>query len=140
MAQSWSKGHPSESLSSILGVIGVGGVIPAILCLNFLLNVKPFRTSVLTESLSNCYQNVLDLTCFCYTYRLVLLYKVKERTKQMKAARLKTTEVQEAAQAFIASGFNADDMRPLMNLMSWQTSYIQKRFWKIVDLAKEQSN
>jgi len=46
----------------------------------------------------------------------------------MKAARLKTTEVQEAAQAFIASGFNADDMRPLMNLMSWQTSYIQKWF------------
>jgi len=58
----------------------------------------------------------------------------------MNAARLKTTEVQEAAQAFIASGFNADDMRPLMNLMSWQTSYIQKRFWKIVDSAREQSN
>ena len=58
----------------------------------------------------------------------------------MNAARLKTTEVEEAAQAFIASGFNADDMRALMNLMSWQTSYIQKRFWKIVDAAKEQSN
>ena len=58
----------------------------------------------------------------------------------MNAARLKTTEVEEAAQVFIASGFNADDMRPLMNLMSWQTSYIQKRFWKIVDAAKETSN
>ena len=58
----------------------------------------------------------------------------------MNAARLKTTEVEEAAQAFISSGFNADDMRPLMNLMSWQTSSIQKRFWKIVDTAKEQSN
>jgi len=58
----------------------------------------------------------------------------------MNAARLKNTEVQEAAQVFIASGFNADEMRPLMNLMSWQTSYIQKRFWKIVDSAKETSN
>jgi len=58
----------------------------------------------------------------------------------MNAARLKNTEVQEAAQVFIASGFNADEMRPLMNLMSWQTSYIQKRFWKIVDTAKEKSN
>ena len=58
----------------------------------------------------------------------------------MNAARLKSTEVQEAAQAYIASGFNSDEMRPLMNLMSWQTSFIQKRFWKIVDTAKEQSN
>ena len=58
----------------------------------------------------------------------------------MNAARLKTTEIQEAAQAFIASGFNADDMRPLMNLMSWQTNYVQKRFWKIVDSARENNN
>jgi hypothetical protein len=51
----------------------------------------------------------------------------------MKEARLKTTEIQDAAQAYIASGFNDDAMRPLMNLMSWQTAYVQKRFWKIVD-------
>ena len=57
----------------------------------------------------------------------------------MKAARLKTTEIQEAAEAYISSGFNADEMRPLMNLMSWQTSYVQKRFWKIVDTAREES-
>jgi hypothetical protein len=54
----------------------------------------------------------------------------------MKEARLKTTEIQDAAQAYIASGFNADAMRPLMNLMSWQTDYVQKRFWKIVDAAR----
>jgi hypothetical protein len=57
----------------------------------------------------------------------------------MNAARLKTTEIQEAAQVFINSGFNADEMRPLMNLMSWQTSHVQKRFWKIVDAAREES-
>jgi hypothetical protein len=51
----------------------------------------------------------------------------------MKEARLKTTEIQDAAQAYIASGFNDDAMRPLMNLMSWQTAYVQKRFWNIVD-------
>jgi len=32
------------------------------------------------------------MACFCYTYRLVLLYKVKERTKEMR------TEVKEIAQ------------------------------------------
>jgi hypothetical protein len=51
----------------------------------------------------------------------------------MKEARLKTTEIKDAAQAYIASGFNDDAMRPLMNLMSWQTAYVQKRFWNIVD-------
>jgi hypothetical protein len=58
----------------------------------------------------------------------------------MNAARLKSTEIQEVAQAYIESGFNTDEMRPLMNLMSWQTDYIQKRFWKIVDTAKAQNN
>lgn len=58
----------------------------------------------------------------------------------MNAARLKTTEIQEAAQVFINSGFNADEMRPLMNLISWQTEYVQKRFWKIVDSARENNN
>jgi hypothetical protein len=53
----------------------------------------------------------------------------------MKEARIKTSEIQDAAQAYIASGLNDDAMRPLMNLMSWQTAYIQKRFWKIVDTA-----
>lgn len=58
----------------------------------------------------------------------------------MNAARLKNTEVEEAAQAFISSGFNADDMRALMDLMSVQTDYVQKRFWKIVDSARSTNN
>jgi hypothetical protein len=54
----------------------------------------------------------------------------------MKESRVKVAEVRDAAQAFIASGFNADAMRPLMNLMSWQSTRIQKMFWNIVDEAK----
>jgi hypothetical protein len=47
--------------------------------------------------------------------------------------RIKTTEIKDAAQAYIASGYDADKMRDLMNLLQIQTPYIQKRFWKIVD-------
>ena len=47
--------------------------------------------------------------------------------------KVKTTEIEEAAQAFVDSGFDADAMRPLMELMENQTDYIQKRFWKLVD-------
>ena len=54
----------------------------------------------------------------------------------MKESKLKTTEVRDAAQAFIAAGFDSDKMRSLMNLVQRQTPYIQKRFWKIVDEAK----
>ena len=49
--------------------------------------------------------------------------------------KLKTTEIREAAQAYIASGFDSNAMRPLMKLVERQTPYIQKRFWKIVDTA-----
>lgn len=50
--------------------------------------------------------------------------------------RIKTTEIKDAAQAFISAGFDADKMRDLMNLVQVQTPYIQKRFWKIVDAAQ----
>lgn len=46
---------------------------------------------------------------------------------------LKTTEIAEAADAFIASGLDEDGMRPLLELIEAQTEYVQKRFWKIVD-------
>jgi hypothetical protein len=47
--------------------------------------------------------------------------------------RIKTTQIKYAADAYIASGYDADKMRDLMNLLQIQTPYIQKRFWKIVD-------
>jgi hypothetical protein len=49
---------------------------------------------------------------------------------------LKTTEIAEAAQVFIQSGYDADEMRNLMNLLENQTDYVQKRFWKIVDQSR----
>jgi hypothetical protein len=47
--------------------------------------------------------------------------------------KLKTNELDEAAQAFADSGFDADAMRPLMNLVENQSDWIQKRFWNLVD-------
>jgi hypothetical protein len=43
-----------------------------------------------------------------------------------------------AAQAFIAANFDADKMRPLMNEMQRKSEYTQKRFWAIVDAAREE--
>ena len=49
---------------------------------------------------------------------------------------LKTTEIEEAADAFIASGYDEEAMRPLLQLVEAQTDYVQKRFWKIVDKSR----
>ncbi len=49
---------------------------------------------------------------------------------------LKTTEIEEAVSAFVASGFDPDAMRPLMKLIEGQTDYVQKRFWKLVDAQR----
>ncbi len=46
---------------------------------------------------------------------------------------LKKNELDEAVAAFAASGFDADAMRPLMNLIEGQSDWIQKRFWSLVD-------
>lgn len=53
----------------------------------------------------------------------------------MKAT-LKTTEIAEAAQVYALSGFDAQGMRPLMDLVEAQTDYVQKRFWKLVDAQR----
>ena len=50
---------------------------------------------------------------------------------------LKTTEIAEAVHAFALSGFDAQAMRPLMELVEAQTDYVQKRFWKLVDAQRE---
>jgi hypothetical protein len=49
---------------------------------------------------------------------------------------LKTTEIAEAVHAFALSGFDAQAMRPLMELVEAQTDYVQKRFWKLVDAQR----
>lgn len=49
---------------------------------------------------------------------------------------LKTTEIQEAADAFISSGYDIEQMRNLINLIEAQTDYVQKRFWKLVDQSR----
>jgi hypothetical protein len=49
---------------------------------------------------------------------------------------VKTTELNEAVAAFADSGFDAQAMRPLMELIEGQTDYIQKRFWKMVDAQR----
>ena len=54
----------------------------------------------------------------------------------MNTNTIKTAELSEAVKAFASSGFDADEMRPLMELMERQTDYIQKRFWKMVDERK----
>jgi hypothetical protein len=54
----------------------------------------------------------------------------------MKANRIKATDIKEFAQAFIDSGFNANEMQPIMNLLSHQTPDLKKKFWDIVKAAK----
>jgi hypothetical protein len=49
---------------------------------------------------------------------------------------LKTYELYEAVQAFADSGFDAEAMRPLMELIEGQTDYMQKRFWNLVDASR----
>jgi hypothetical protein len=49
---------------------------------------------------------------------------------------LKTSEIAEAVAAFASTGFDADEMRPLMTLVENQSDYVQKRFWKLVDEKK----
>ena len=51
-------------------------------------------------------------------------------------ATIKTTEINEAVEAFASSGFDANEMRSLMDLIEVQTDYVQKRFWKLADEAK----
>ena len=50
---------------------------------------------------------------------------------------LKKNELDEAVAAFAASGFDADAMRPLMNLIEGQSDWIQKRFWSLVDSERK---
>jgi hypothetical protein len=54
----------------------------------------------------------------------------------MKASRIKATDIQEFAQAFIASGFNTDQMQAILNLLSHQSPVLKNRFWDIVNAAK----
>lgn len=65
-----------------------------------------------------------------------LQYQASHKERDTMNNTLKTTEINEAVAAFASSGFDADEMRPLMNLIEGQTEYIQKRFWKLVDEAK----
>ena len=46
---------------------------------------------------------------------------------------LRKDELDEAVQAFAESGFDADAMRPLMDLIESQSDWIQKRFWSLAD-------
>jgi predicted Zn-dependent protease len=50
--------------------------------------------------------------------------------------KIKTTELPEAVQAYVASGYDPSAMSDLMDLLQEQTDYIQKRFWKMVDSTK----
>lgn len=45
-------------------------------------------------------------------------------------------ELTEAVQAFAAADFDAEAMRPLMDLVESQTDYYQKRFWNMVDAIR----
>lgn len=49
---------------------------------------------------------------------------------------LKTTEIAEAAQVYINSGYDTEGLRNLINLIEAQTEYVQKRFWKLVDQSR----
>jgi hypothetical protein len=49
---------------------------------------------------------------------------------------IKTNEIEEAVQAFIESGYDADAMRPLMSLIESQSDHVQKRFWALVDASR----
>jgi hypothetical protein len=50
---------------------------------------------------------------------------------------LKVRELEEAVAAFAASGFDAEAMRPLMELIEGQSDWVQKRFWSLVDSARQ---
>ena len=54
----------------------------------------------------------------------------------MNTNKMTIAELPEAVEAFVNSGFDADEMRTLMNLIQDQTDYYQKRFWKMVDAQR----
>lgn len=57
----------------------------------------------------------------------------------MKNAKMTISELPEAAAMFAASGYDADSMRSLMDLLQDQTEYYQKRFWTLIDAMKSNS-
>lgn len=57
----------------------------------------------------------------------------------MYTDKMTMSELPEAAAVFAASGYDADAMRPLMDLLQKQTDYYQKRFWTLIDAMKANS-
>lgn len=47
-------------------------------------------------------------------------------------------ELPEAVEAYAASGFDPEAMRPLMELLEKQTDYYQGRFWALADATQKE--
>ena len=60
----------------------------------------------------------------------------QRKGNKMHTNKMTIAELPEAVEAFVNSGFDADEMRTLMNLIQDQTDYYQKRFWKMVDAQR----